>query len=167
MTFCYCPSEMGINPLSLGEWMSTYSTSQVYLPTNVWRSADFPGEGVRKYHYHTSFQDYYLDSSGGHGTCFNHQSPRTNWETSPSYYSAKKWVFPLTHLAWSLTKTLQYYSSFTSPESLPECSLPQAQVGKKKSKWHFISNLWQPGQNGPDYTRCRPAEILFCFSKWR
>lgn len=29
-----------------------------------------------------------------------------------------------------------------------------------------MSNLWQPDQNHPGYMRCRPAEVLFCFSKW-
>ena len=70
--------------------------------------------------------------------CFNHQSPRTNSESSPSYYTAKKLVFPLAHFTASSTKTLQYYSSLTGPESWLEASLPQAYIGKEKGKLHFI-----------------------------
>lgn len=73
--------------------------------------------------------------------CFNHQSPRTNSESSPSYYTAKKLVFPLAHFTASSTKTLQYYSSLTGPESWLEASLPQAYIGKEKGKLHFIHPL--------------------------
>ena len=70
--------------------------------------------------------------------CFSHQSPRTNSESSPSHYTEKQPVFPLAHFTASSTKTLQYYSSLTGPESWPEASLAQAHTGKEKGKLRFI-----------------------------